>query len=300
MRIKRIGTLLLTLALIGTALAGFAANAVAEGNYGLDEFIMVLIPGEDTEKSVQLRDNMAEAMSEAIGIPVTIYRATDYSAAVEAMRTGKAQLAGFGPFSYVVARERSGAECLVVTGTNGQMGYYSYIITRADSGIETLADLKGKSFSFVDPESTSGNVIPTDSIINALPELNLTFDDLHTDGVFFSTAMFAGTHPSSIQAVIQGNVDAGAVSSGTYANQLEKGNFKDGDLKILFQSALIPGSPIAIQKDLPQELKDKVRDFLLSYDDDEYFGSPDKRYIAVSDSDYDYLAELKDKYGLSD
>ena len=65
----------------------------------LEEFVMVMIPGEDTEKSIQLRDTMAEKMSEAIGVPVTTYRATDYSAAVEAMRTGNAQLAYLGPFS---------------------------------------------------------------------------------------------------------------------------------------------------------------------------------------------------------
>ena len=116
--------------------------------------------------------------------------------------------------------------------------------------------------------------------------------------------MFAGTHPSSLQAVVQGNVDAAAVSSGTYVNQIEKGNVNEGDLKIIHESPNIPGSPIAIQKDLPQELKDKVKEFLLSYDDPEYFqdeeGVEPKRYIEISDSDYDYLAELKAKYSLSD
>ena len=98
------------------------AQATAENGYGLEEFVMVMIPGEDTEKSVQLRDNMAQEMSEAIGVPVTTYRATDYSAAVEAMRTGNAQLAYLGPFSYVTARERAGAECLVVQGQVGNQG----------------------------------------------------------------------------------------------------------------------------------------------------------------------------------
>ena len=36
---------------------------------------------------------------------------------------------------------------------------------------------------------------------------------------------------------------------------------------------------------------------------EEYFtalGEPDKRYVEVEDSTYDYLAELKEEYGLSD
>jgi phosphonate transport system substrate-binding protein len=299
MKIRKLLVAFMCLALVYSMGAGAIPAAQAD-NYGLKEFIMVRIPGEDTEKSVQLRDNMAEAMSQAIGLPVTIYRATDYTAAVEAMRTGQAQLAGLGPFSYVSARERSGAEALVVTATNGKSGYYSVIITRKDSDIKSLADLKGRTFAFVDPESTSGNIVPSDMILTELADMNLTFDDLHTDGAFFKSAMYAGTHPSAIQAVVKGNVDAAGVSASTLANQVEKGNVNMDELTILIQSELIPASPIAIRKDLPQELKDKVLEFLLGYDNEEYFGGPGKRYVKTNDADYDYLAKLKEKYNLND
>lgn len=151
MKARKLGALLLSAMLTVTGFAGCSAagqttsgaeaQATAENGYGLEEFVMVMIPGEDTEKSIQLRDTMAEEMSQAIGIPVTTYRATDYSAAVEAMRTGNAQLAYLGPFSYVTARERAGAECLVVQGQVGTKGgYKSYIVVRADSGIQSLED----------------------------------------------------------------------------------------------------------------------------------------------------------------
>ena len=176
MKARKLGALLLGAVLTVASLTGCSASgqttsdaeaqATAENGYGLEEFVMVMIPGEDTEKSVQLRDNMAQEMSEAIGVPVTTYRATDYSAAVEAMRTGNAQLAYLGPFSYVTARERAGAECLVVQGQVGTKGgYKSYIVVQADSDIQSLEDLQGKTFAFVDPESASGNVIPTDSFV---------------------------------------------------------------------------------------------------------------------------------------
>ena len=303
MKCRRLAAILMAAAMTVGTLAGCSQGQAAgqeDNPYGIDEFVMVLIPGEETEKSVQLRDNMAEEMSEAIGIPVTTYRATDYSAAVEAMRTGQAHLALLGPFSYVTARERAGAECLVVQATSGESGYQSYIVARSDSDIESLADLEGKTFAFVDPESTSGNVIPTDEIVNEFPEKELTFDDVHAEGKFFASAMYAGSHPASIQAVVQGNVDAGAVTNTTYENQIEAGNVNEEDLKVIWESPVIPGSPLAIQKDLPQELKDKVKEFLLAYDDAEYFGDPNSRYIEANDEDYDYLEELKDKYGLTD
>ena len=97
MKARKLGALLLSAMLTVTGFAGCSAagqttsgaeaQATAENGYGLEEFVMVMIPGEDTEKSIQLRDTMAEEMSQAIGVPVTTYRATDYSAAVEAMRT---------------------------------------------------------------------------------------------------------------------------------------------------------------------------------------------------------------------
>lgn len=295
---KKLAVLLMCVMAVAS-LAGCSESNAAENPYGLEKFVMVLIPGEDSEKVVQLRDEMAQHMSEAIGIPVTTYRATDYNAAVEAMRTGQAQLAFLGPFAYVTAVERAGAECICVIATDGATGYYSYIVTRADSGIESIEDLEGKTFAFVDPSSASGNVVPSNEILNAIDN-RISFDELHADGMFFKSATFAGSHPSALQAVIQGNVDAAAVSSNTLQNQIDEGLVSEDEIKVIHQSPLIPGSPLAIQKDLPQELKDKVTEFLLNYDDEEYFGASNKNYVAIEDSEYDYIRELQQKYNLTD
>ena len=187
--------------------------------WGIDEFTFILIPGEDSEKDVQLRDSMAEDMSEAIGLPVNVYRASDYNAAVEAMRTGNAQLVWLGAFSYITAVERAGAECICVKGRHGEKGYNSLILAKADSGIDSLEDLEGTTFGFVEPSSTSGNIVPCNDILNEL-ELDLSFDELHMDGKFFDTVTYVGTHQASLQAVLQGNVDAAAISSNTYNNQI--------------------------------------------------------------------------------
>ena len=83
-------------------------------------------------------------------------------------------------------------------------------------------------------------------------------------------------------------------------NQIDEGLVSEDEIKIIHQSPLIPGSPLAIQKDLPQELKDKVTEFLLNYDEEEYFGAPNKNYVAIEDSEYDYIRELQQKYNLTD
>ena len=48
--------------------------------------------------------------------------------------------------------------------------------------------------AFVDPDSTSGNLVPTAEIIQAFPDEELNSDMLHTNGDFFEAVSFSGSH----------------------------------------------------------------------------------------------------------
>ena len=68
----------------------------------------------------------------------------------------------------------------------------------ADSTITSLADLKGKSFSFVDPASTSGHLVPSYTIQTKAGLKEADYKPI-----------YAGTHPASYQAVANKKVDRG-------------------------------------------------------------------------------------------
>jgi len=75
----------------------------------------------------------------------------------------------------------------------------------------------------------------------------------------------------------------------------------ENEIRIIKSSPLIPTDPWAIKGSLPQELKDLVKDFLLSFDDPAYFGEGSKNcFLPVEDSVYDYLRDLRDRYNLSE
>ena len=271
--------------------------------WGIDKLVIVLMPGEDSENVIETRNIFDEALSERLmGLPVEEYRATDYSAMTEAMRNGFAHVGQFGPFAYTHAADRAGAEAMVVSGTDGSHGYYSYFITHVDSDIYSIADLEGCSFGFVDPESASGNIVPSNEILNHYQETHpdLTFDDLHVNGKFFNAATFTGSHPNSIQGVYRRDIDAGGVTSNTYNTQVRNGLIDPALIRIFHVSPLIPASPYAIQKELPQELKDMIKQFFLDWDDEDYWESrlPGARYIEVDDSEFAYTRELRDKFDL--
>ena len=282
--------------------------------WGIDEFVIVLLPGEDTPEVAWTRQVFGEALSkELYGLPVREFHATSFAAVVEAMRFGHAHLAFFGPFSYVTAAERAGAEVFSVVGfpdpyNEGEFthGYYSHFITHVDSGIYSLGDLPGRTFGFVDPESTSGNIVPLNEFINYFADTmpDLLPDDLHISGRFFSTSMFTGTHANSIQGVVRGDIDAGVVSSNILTTEKRNGLVDPDQIRIFHSSPRIPGSPQAIQRDLPDDLKEIVINFYLNWDDEEFWAirgaRPGSRHIPACDSEFDVIRELRERFGLDD
>jgi len=267
------------------------------------ELVMCYLPDEAKEEMAEYRGMLQKEMSEAVGIKVTEINVADYNAVVEAMRTKHADIALFGPVSYVQAAERSGAEAFVISAAFGDKknsGYTSKIIVKKGSPIKTLADLRGKTFAFVDPASTSGNYVPTLEFMNAFP--GLTNEDLHTNGKFFSSVTFSGKHANGLMAVIAGDIDAAPIASSTLDVEIANGRVKESDYEVIHESPLIPGSPFAIRKDLPDDVKAKVKQFLLSYKNPDYFQymsglypSDNPKFVEALDSDYDYVRDLMAK-----
>lgn len=255
---------------------------------------MGLIPADDAEEMLRSYEPVKEYLSEQLGIPVEIQVTSDYTAAIEAMRSKHIDIAWFGPFSYIIASNVARAEAIVngVRRSDGKSDYHSIIVARADSGIKTLEDLKGKSFAFVDPASTSGNLIPRKMLIE---------NGINPDKDF-SRSYYAGTHNSVEYAVANKKVDAGADSDNSYDRMVKAGEVDPKINKIIYTSPSIPGSPIAVRGDLPAELKGKIQFALITMDQqtiNKVDGWGDiARYQKVSDSDYDIIRETAKTLGM--
>ncbi len=255
---------------------------------------MGLIPADDAEEMLRSYEPVKEYLSEKLGIPVEIQVTSDYTAAIEAMRAKHIDMAWFGPFSYIIAANVAGAEAIVngVRRSDGKADYHSIIVARADSGIKTLIDLKGKKFAFVDPASTSGNLIPRKMLIE---------NGIDPDNDF-EISYYAGTHNAVEYAVANGKVDAGADSDNSYDRMVAAGEIDPEVNIIIYKSPPIPGSPIVVRGDLPAELKQRIQNALISMDEqtiDQVDGWGDiASYQKVSDSDYDIIRETAKTLGM--
>ena len=126
-----------------------------------------LIPSEDSRAMLASSKQLLEALEKNLGIKVQGFVAADYNGVIEAMRSNHVEVAYLGPFSYVLGTTVADIEAFATaeTSKSGRTFYHSQIITRNDSGIKDIKDLKGRTFAFVDPSSTSGHLFPKAGLI---------------------------------------------------------------------------------------------------------------------------------------
>ncbi|MFB9991595.1 phosphate/phosphite/phosphonate ABC transporter substrate-binding protein [Deinococcus oregonensis] len=203
----------------------------------------------------------------------------DYAALIVAMANGKLDAGYFGPESYVQATKQTQVIPLVMaenikTGT----GYYSGFYVRSDSPYKSWSDLKGKSLAFVDPNSTSGYLMPLVQLL----QVEKIKPEAH-----FSQVVFAGTHASAILTLINKRVDVIATNSTAIDSALANGQLKPGELRALWVSKKIPNSPIAVSGRLSGTCRAALTKAFLSLRDPKILaGFSAKRFLPATNADY--------------
>jgi phosphonate transport system substrate-binding protein len=218
-----------------------------------------LIPAEDSQAMIESSRQVLDSLQQQLGMPVKPFVATDYNGVIEALRSRKLDVAYLGPFSYVLANQIADVEAfaVAVTKKTGQSSYKSVIIARKESGLAKTADLKGRTFAFVDPTSASGHLFPKAGLLQAG----------YDPETFFSRVIFSGSHDASILAVANKKVDAAAVADRILASAIAKGQVKADELEIVWSSNPIPESPMVWRKDLDPALKAKIAKALANVKD---------------------------------
>lgn len=229
--------------------AGCGSAASSGGENG--ELVFAAVPSEEAQSLEQSYEPVIALIESETGRSVRFQSVTNYAAVIEGMRAGQIQLAAYGPFSYVLARQQGVQTTPVgasVDEPGGEPGYVSYGIVPAGSPIRSLADFRGRRVCFVDPNSTSGYLYPTAGLLEA-----------GVDPRTGITPVFAGGHDASALAVASGQCEAGfAFDAMVDQTLVESGQLPAGALRTVWRSPTIPGSPIAMSDDLPGDVRDTI------------------------------------------
>ena len=253
-----------------------------------DTLNMVFVPAsekgdnKDYESLIAIIETLAD-------IKIKPIRVTDYNAAVESMRAGRAHIAWYGGKTYIQAAEMADAEAFAAGVRKGDdtAGYYAYFVVPVDSPLKTLEDVRGQILGLNSIGSTSGDLIPQVELM----KVGLSTKNKND----FAKVFYAGSHDACLLAAINKHVDVCGMSSRNFDARLADGTFKIEQVRIIHRSSLVPPPPLAYSTKLSVELRDRIKKATLEahkHGKIGGYGGEMSHYIEVTDADYDLLREM--------
>jgi phosphonate transport system substrate-binding protein len=211
---------------------------------------VMMIPADTgTNDTTKDYEPVFNGITKNYGIHFDIKIGSSYAAVVEGICNNQADIAWLGAFTFGQANEKCGVDLLAVDVKKGESVYYSGLFTSKASGIKNVGDVKGKSVAFGSPNSTSSFNFPVAMLIaNGVDPVK----DL-------SKVIIAGSHSASLAALAEGKVDVAAASYNSFGKAVKKGAIDPDKFQPLSKSQPIPNPPMAMNKNLSKELKDKLR-----------------------------------------
>ncbi|MEM1001379.1 MAG: phosphate/phosphite/phosphonate ABC transporter substrate-binding protein [Bacteroidota bacterium] len=267
-----------------------------------EELIVSLSITEDYDKTAGKMEAFQEYLSETLDMPVKLFKVSNGTAVIEAVKAEKTHIGSVGGFSYIVAKSKVDIDPLVTTeavSKDIKHKYWSNLIVPKNSPLNTIDDLKEKvselSMAWSYPTSTSGHLVPRGYLksIGILPE-------------HFKEVMVSENHVASIYSCITEKVDVAAVSNVTLREYTKRGKVTEDDYKIIWSSDPIQRGAIFVSNKVNTELKDKIRNAFTQM----HLVSPESakkihyqypyaiKYIAVDDTDFDQLRTIAYEIGL--
>lgn len=192
-------------------LAVAATSALASFSSAAEQVLRVsAIPDEAPTELQRKFKPLGEYLSQETGMKVVFTPVSDYAAVVESLATGKLDMAWLGGFTYVQAKIRTKGTANPIVQRAEDAVFTSRFIT-ADPSIKTLEDLKGKTFAFGAPSSTSGSLMPRYFIQKA--GINPEKD--------FKNVAYSGAHDATVAFVAAGKADAGVLNTSVWDKLVE-------------------------------------------------------------------------------
>ncbi|MDQ4214112.1 phosphate/phosphite/phosphonate ABC transporter substrate-binding protein [Microbacterium sp. ASV81] len=233
------------------------ASASAAGTFAKSADTLVFAATPDQAGSDQNYKPIEDYIAKQTGLKVEYFPTSDYTALIAAMVAGKADITTSGGLQYVMATNKGADYSPVAAQLNSpnvtKAGYYSEAMANPKSGVTSVAGFKGKKVCFVDPNSTSGFLFGLYQLQKAGLDVKSTGTDANGNPQFKDfTAVFAGAHDKSEQAVAAGQCDAGFAE-----DTIAEAGSQKGEVKVVGKE-LVVGGPFTVSNKLPSDVKDKL------------------------------------------
>ena len=213
------------------------------------------IPDESPTELQRKFALLGKYLESEIRIKVDFIPVTDYAAVVEGLAARKLDMAWLGGFTFVQARLKTGNANPIVQREEDRV-FTSKFIANAASGINSLADLKGKTFTFGSVSSTSGSLMPRYFLLQnkLVPEKD------------FRRVAFSGAHDATALQVESGKVDAGVLNASVWEKLVEDKKVDLAKVKVIWTTPTYYDYNWTVRGDLGPALVKKLTDAFLKLD----------------------------------
>ena len=193
------------------ALASFLVPSLI-GSAAAQESVLRVsaIPDEAPTELQRKFAPLGKYLEKETGMKVSFVPVSDYAAVVESLATKKLDLAWLGGFTFVQAKIRTNGTAIPIIQREEDAKFTSKFVT-ADPNIKSYVDLKGKTFAFGSPSSTSGHLMPRFFLQQA---------GIAADKDFRNVA-FSGAHDATVAFVAAGKADAGVLNASVWDKLVE-------------------------------------------------------------------------------
>jgi phosphonate transport system substrate-binding protein len=203
------------------ALAFVAAMAAAHAQTAV--LRVSAIPDEAPTELQRKFKPLGEHLKQATGMDVQFTPVTDYAAVVEGLATGRIDLAWLGGFTYVQAKLRTQGGAIPIVQRAEDERFTSRFIVPAASPVRSMSDLKGKTFAFGSPSSTSGHLMPRHFLLQAGIDPDRDF----------KTVAYSGAHDATVAFVASGRAQAGVLNASVMDKLVESGHPNAAKVRVL-------------------------------------------------------------------
>lgn len=195
-------------------------------------------------------------LAAALGRPFELTVTTDWAGIAVALANDQVDCAWMGPWGYVLAKSRAGAEALATVQYQGKPTYHAIILARPGLKIERFPeDARGMSISFADAGSTSGWLVPSH-----------WFQTQGIDPKTYFKYRDGASHAANVMAVATGQVDLATDYDRNLAAMITAGRVQADQVRIVWRSDPLPNDALAVRRGLDPTVKQALLTAALSLD----------------------------------
>lgn len=219
-----------------------------------------VLPDESAEHLRQRYEPLLDHLSKHLQIACELVIPSSYGELLNLFNERSIDLAYFGGYTYIKARQQAGAIPLVMRRID--IRFTSYFLVASDNPAESLQDLRDKTISFGSKLSTSGHLMPRFFLEqqNIVPES------------FFNGVEYSGAHDKTAYRVRDGRVDIGVANAATVRSMLKDGRLDKDDIRIFWETPPYADYVWALQPEFDEATRAAMRDafFILTPENDRH------------------------------